>query len=363
MRTTVSFCLLLALAAGCSKQPTGTSAVTNPQPPKQSFQGGRTPAALGRPAQVTLIETTENRERGEIRAKSLSLLTAQQYDELDTLARKYRSSKECYADGIWKLKEVYEGLVPDDNESDSRWERRLAAIREWIKARPESITARVALADVLISYAWKARGNGYANTVSQNGWNLFRERLKESVQVLNDSRNFKETCPRWWSNMLSASLGLGVDRQTYQAVFNEAVKAEPANAGYYLQMAHYLLPRWHGKPNDIAVFLKSAADQIGGDDGDVLYARVAWYLQGIEGNVFDERNLSWERADHGFQVLEKRFPDSPLVRNGRAYIAVIGCPKTLLPRRLVAGLNGKIDPKTWTSRENFRRLTEDLFHG
>jgi hypothetical protein len=361
MRSTVSFSLLLALAAGCSKQPAGTSGVASPQPPKQSSQGAPSPAALGRPAQVTLIETTENKERHEIRAKSLALLDSQQYDELDTLARKYRTSKECYADGIWKLKEVYEGLVPDDNESDSRWERRLAAIREWIKAKPESITARVALADVLISYAWKARGNGYANTVSQNGWNIFRERLQESVQVLNNSRNFKETCPRWWSNMLSASLGLAADRQTYQGIFNEAVKAEPANAGYYLQMAHYLLPRWHGKPNDIAVFLKSAADQIGGDDGDVLYARVAWYLQGIEGNVFDARNLSWQRADHGFQVLEKRFPDSPLVRNGRAYIAVIGCPKTLLPRRLVAGLNGNIDPKTWTSRENFRRLTDDLF--
>lgn len=360
MRTTVSFCLL-ALAAGCSKQPAGTSADNYPQPPKQSSRVAPSPATLGRPAQLVLVETTENTERGEIRAKSLALLSGQKYDELDTLAGKYRTSKECYADGIWKLKEVYEGLVPDEKESDAQWERRLAAIRIWIKARPESITARVALADVLISYAWKARGSGYANTVSQNGWNLFDERLKESVQVLNDCKNFKDACPRWWSNMLRATLGLGVDRQTYQAVFNEAVKAEPANAGYYLQMAHYLLPRWHGKPNDIAAFLQKAADQIGGDDGDVLYARVAWYLQGIEGNVFDERNLSWERADHGFQVLEKRFPDSPLVQNGRAYIAVIGCPKTLLPRRLVAGLHGNIDPKTWTSRENFRRLTDDLF--
>jgi Domain of unknown function (DUF4034) len=358
MRSNISFCLLLAVVAGCSKQPAGT----NPQLPKQSSRVAPSPAALGRPAELTIVETTEDKERGEIRAKSLALLTAQRYDELDALASKYRSSKECYADGIWKLKEVYEGLVPDDKESDSQWERRLAAIREWIKAKPESITARVSLADVLISYAWKARGDGYANTVSQNGWKLFHERLKQSVQVMNDSKNFKESCPRWWSNMLRASLGLGVERQTYEAVFNEAVKAEPANAGYYVQMAHYLLPRWHGKPNDIAVFLKNAADKIGGDDGDVLYAQVAWYLQGIEGNIFDERNnLSWERADHGFQVLEKRFPNSPLVQNGRAYIAVIGCPKTLLPRRLVAGLNGNIDPKTWTSKQNFRRLTDDLF--
>jgi hypothetical protein len=161
--------------------------------------------------------------------------------------------------------------------------------------------------------------------------------------------------------MLTAALGLGADRRTYESIFNEAVKAEPAYAGYYLQMAYYLLPRWYGKPNDTATFLQDAADRIGGDEGDVLYARVAWYLQGIEGNVFEYRNLSWERADRGFQVLEKRFPDSALVKNGRAYIAVMGCTKTLLPRRLVASLNGNIDPQTWTSKENFRRLTENLF--
>jgi len=61
--------------------------------------------------------------------------------------------------------------------------------------------------------------------------------------------------------------------------------------------------------------------------------------------------------------MEKRFPGSALVRNGRAYIAVIGCPKTLLPRRLVKELDGKIDLKTWSSKENFRRLTDSLFQG
>jgi len=314
-------------------------------------------------AAITIVETPESRERSEIRAKSLALLTARQYDQLDALAQTHRASKECYADGLWKLKEVYAGLVPAKTNSERQWETQLTAIREWIKVKPESITARVALADTLVSYAWKARGSGYADTVTKNGWNLFGQRLTEAVQVLKDAKALKETCPRWWSVMLTTALGLGADKQTYEGLFAEAVKAEPANAGYYYQMAYYLLPRWHGKPDDTANFLQKAADQIGGDDGDLLYARAAWYLQGIEGNIFDERKLSWERADRGFQVMEKRFPGSALVRNGRAYIAVIGCPKTLLPRRLVSELDGKIDSKTWTSQENFRRLTDALFHG
>jgi hypothetical protein len=32
----------------------------------------------------------------------------------------------------------------------------------------------------------------------------------------------------------------------------------------------------------------------------------------------------------------------------------------LAPRKLVAALHGQIDPKVWTSKENFIRLTKDL---
>src|SRR6266404_521798 len=157
MRTSFAFFLLLGLAGGCSKKPIGTA--SNPQQPKQSSQAAAT--ALGRPAQLTIVETPESRERSEIRAKSLALLTARQYDQLDALAQTHRASKECYADGLWKLKEVYAGLVPAKTNSERQWETQLTAIREWIKVKPESITARVALADTLVSYAWEARGSGY----------------------------------------------------------------------------------------------------------------------------------------------------------------------------------------------------------
>src|SRR4051812_32718033 len=189
MRTTFTLCLLLALAGACSKEPIATA--RGRQQPKQSNEAA---VALGWPAQLTIVETPEDKERAEIRAESLALLTAGQYDTLDALARKHRGSKECYADGLWKLKEVYEGLVPAENNSETQWQARLAAIREWIKTKPESITARVALANTLVSYAWKARGGGYSDTVTQNGWKLFEQRLIEAMQVLKDSKALKETC-------------------------------------------------------------------------------------------------------------------------------------------------------------------------
>ena len=355
MRIISVSCLFLVLAVSCSKE-----RVSNTNPSKLPDQGAQAPVT--RP-DVTVVETSESKKGTEIRAQASELLVARNYDKLEEPADKYRASKECNGDGLWKLREVYAGMIPAAAKPAAEWETRLRVLREWIKAKPESITAHVALADALVCYAWKARGGGYAGTVTEDGWNLMGQRLNDAVQVLKEVKSTKEKCPFWWSVMLRACLGLGVEKDQYQKLFEQAIRSEPGFTGYYCQMAYYLLPRWHGEATDTANFLQRAADQIGGDDGDLLYARVAWYLQGIEGNVFDESKLSWERADKGFQVMEKMFGDSLFVRNGRAYMAVMGCPKTLLPRRLVTELDGKIDPKAWSTKENFNRLTKNLFPG
>jgi hypothetical protein len=312
-------------------------------------------------SQITLVQTPEHMEKTNIRADARAYLAAKDFVKLEQLATKYRTSKSCYANGIWKLGSVYGGMVPGTEKPDAEWEASLAALREWTEARPDSITARVALANALVDYGWKARGTGWANTVTETGWKLFGERLTAAVQVLKQASTLSEKCPYWWDVMFTATRGLGVKKPDYEALFRQAISFEPNCTGYYGKMAVYLLPRWGGKPGDLAAFAQESADKLGGDEGDMLYARIIWSAQSSSGNVFREADLSWERADRGFQIIEKRFPDSPYVQNGRAYIAVLGCGKTLAPRRLVEDLHGKIDPATWTSKENFIKLTRNLY--
>jgi hypothetical protein len=109
---------------------------------------------------------------------------------------------------------------------------------------------------------------------------------------------------------MSAALGLGIDKARYETLFQKAIASELDFSGFYFAKAYYLTPRWHGDPGDLAAFLQKAADQIGGEDVDLFYARVAWYVQRLTGNVFDDPTLSWARVDRGIEVMEKRFPDS-----------------------------------------------------
>lgn len=334
-------CLLLSVLMGCSK-------------------GANTRKHFIVPSEITVVETAEGKDRREIRAHAKELFVAKNYASLEQLANQYSNVKECYPDGMSRWAQILDGIKPGEEAPETEWKSHLVLLHEWVQSRPNSITARLALGDALIYYAWKARGSGYADTVTEDGWKVLNDRLIQAVKVLKEAGSLSEQCPRRWSLLMSAALGLGATKPQYQALFQNAISAEPGYTGYYFSMAYYLLPRWHGKPGEMEEFVKKSADEVGGDDGDLLYARLTYQLQKVSDNIFNESKLSWERADKGFEVMEKRFPGSLYVQNARAYIALVGCNRSHFPRILIGGLKGQIDAQVWKTKENFLRMTQHL---
>jgi hypothetical protein len=139
MKNKIICCLIPFLLLGCSKQ-------------QQVI-----PSTL--PFKVTVVKTPETKELIGLMTQVTTLLETKDYNQLDELAAKLRSSKEHNADGAWKLSEVYYalgvsnnifGMPMFDNIPDTAFEDRLADLRDWITAKPDSITARVALASVQV---------------------------------------------------------------------------------------------------------------------------------------------------------------------------------------------------------------------
>jgi hypothetical protein len=127
-----------------------------------------------------------------------ALLMREQFSELDKIADEVRSSKARFPGGSWKLSRFYDALdktLVRGYETDADWQNHLALIQRWTTARPQSITARLALADAYLAYAWAARGSGYANTVTDQGWRLFEERANKAAEILQDSATLTPQCP------------------------------------------------------------------------------------------------------------------------------------------------------------------------
>ena len=311
------------------------------------------------PFQITTVwPDDESKEMFGRNKLANNLIEATNYDELDELAGTFRSSKECYANGVWKLNDIYGGLVPSDKASEVDWQNRIAGLQDWVDAKPNSITARVSLANVLVNFAWKARGSGWANTVSEEGWQSFGNRLHQAMKVLNAAENLKTQCPYSWAVKMRAALGLQMDKDQFNDIFHQAVSCYSDYEPSYLQRAVYLMPRWYGGDGELEADLEKSANQIGGDDGDMLYAQVVWGLhaRASSPNVIEENHFSWPRVDKGFAVIEKRFPDSLAAKSERAYLAAYA-NDTRKTREYLAQTQGKADLVVWGTQDEYLKIS------
>src|SRR4030081_2540551 len=144
---------------------------------------------------------------------ALQMVKDKKYAELDCFADRVRSGKERLPDGRWKLDVFYSGLaspvIYPVHATEEDWNVHLKELGKWTLAKPKSITARVALAEALIGYAWYARGNGLADTVSNSGWKLFDDRVAEAKQILESAWKLPVKCPEWYAVMQTVALAQG----------------------------------------------------------------------------------------------------------------------------------------------------------
>ncbi len=343
-------CVLLGISAHSGAQ---TNASKLPSVPGSQL-GHDSMGFDNRMVELVVVEDADNKECKEIGAKARALLANRNFEELDKLADNLRTSKRVRANGTWLLFNLYTGLTPGSKADEADFETRLASLRAWIEARPESITARVALADTLISYAWLARGSGWANTVTETGWRLFAERIQQAVKVLDDARTLKAKCPVYWSVRLLAAMASSMERPDYDAMFEAAVRSEPDYEGFYYRRSIYLLPRWLGAPGELAEDTANSANKIGGRAGDRLYTQVVWGVHEYGGskNVLEENNFSWPRVDRGFQDIEKLYPASLAALSEHARLAVLAHDREQAHKCFEA-LNGRLVLSAWKSKQQF----------
>ncbi len=286
------------------------------------------------------------------------MLKDEKFAELDCVADRARANKERFSGGAWKIHELYGGLYepvqyPVKHATQDDWNNLLQRLQKWVTARPQSITARVALARTYITYAYDARGNGFANTVSDSGWKLFENRTTQAQQILDEASTLPTKCPEWYVDMLLVAQNQSWDADRARALFDEAFKFEP---GYYYDarvLASYLLPKWSGEEGATEKFTQDVADRVGGDQGDALYFEVASADYVICG-CGDNPKMSWERIEKGFDASEKLYGVSMLNLNRIAYLAThFGRTYPIVADKVLARIGDQWDEATWDTQQNF----------
>ncbi|HJS73842.1 MAG TPA: DUF4034 domain-containing protein [Vicinamibacteria bacterium] len=294
----------------------------------------------------------------------LTRVLARDYLSLDTLARELRSGKARFPGGEWKLRWFYVAFsqlgasrswypVPLLGESTD-WNEVRSRLEEWRDQMPESITPRVALAQYWIAYAWEARGTAFANKVRDEQWALFEERLNESAKVLAEARRLEEKCPEWWFAAQRIALGQGWERRRVSKLMEEAVTFEPEYYTFYSALAYHFAPRWHGRPGDWNKEISRWIERLGAPNGDVVYARVLWALRdlGLTDEVFERKEVDWDRAVRGFVALRRQHPDSLEVVSMFAFLSGTARDRAQA-RALMASIGNRMDRGVWRNQKQF----------
>lgn len=273
------------------------------------------------------------------------------FDALEKLAHEYRTEKTRNRNAGWLLDDFYEYLTNEiDSEDDVRDEEYFAQLEAWKKAKPDSITWRVVEAMSEINLAWRFRGSGTSDTVTQEGWEGFHEHLERAWDLLEAAEAHPVNDPEIYGAMIVTAMGLDMEEsstpmtvlgllwelfQNYltgagssnlmDQIMARGIESEPLYYDMYLRRLTSLLPRWGGSPAEVVAFAAFAADKTAELEGDSLYLRIAsatYYWEGRE-TFLDHYDFDWPRIRQGGDDLLELYPDTEYWLNRFALFACL----------------------------------------
>jgi hypothetical protein len=217
------------------------------------------------------------------------------------------------------------------------WKDRINLLKEWKKLSPNSVTAKVALAESFVNYGWFVRGSGFAYTVSEDASGFLHQQLDLAEQELLDNGELGLKCPRGYRTMLWIAMANGWSTDKYDELFEEAIKSEPNYIQFYIVKSERLLPKWRGEKGEWGNFVESIPNklaELNSDESDMLYFIVAANKITDSSVANDWVTLSKERVQKGFNELEKKYGLDSYRLNQYAQFScrrndVIPCKETL----------------------------------
>jgi hypothetical protein len=313
------------------------------------------PAAADLSATMALISETDPEKYAEgVRL----MLEQERFRVLDDVSAGERTNRTRFAGGEWKLNTFYEavasptgkgrGVVPDWNAYRERLNR-------WVGMQPGSITARVAVGQAELMYAWQLRGPGEAGTIAPERWRLFTETLKQAESIMNRASDLPAKCPEWYNVMLQIGRAKAWEPADLNTLFQRAVAFEPQYFYFYQQQALALTPKWRGQEGDVEKFAEEQANRVGGKPGDILYWLIAQSVMGNPELAKMPQHFVWSRALVGYQALVQQYGASVVRQNQIAFMAA-RFGDYMAADDMFAQVGDHWDKVTWGTQEYFEKV-------
>jgi hypothetical protein len=262
------------------------------------------------------------------------------FESLERLHREVDGPGKLDADGLARIQRFREGVgqvVRDLRETGDAYLVELEALTlRWATERPLSALAHTLHARTLVARAWAYRGDGFARSVTPEGWRQFALHLDRAARHLASVDAVVETDSSAHRELLVVGRGLGWSLAQQQRIAERGLRANPDDIGLWGQLVVSALPKWQGDAAEVDRVIRRAAQATQGRRGDDLYARL--YADAADGDfshaLFEDSRADWPRMRKGFRDMLQRWPDSTLNWNRFAYVACLARDRETLSEAL-----------------------------
>ena len=142
----------------------------------------------------------------------------------------------------------------------------------WVERAPDEPMAWLARGAYGVGWAWAARGGGYAETVSEEQWELFFERLNRAESDLMRAAEMDPQDPLPWSHMLVSGRGLQVPTEELRMRLDEVQSRRPWLVEAHMQLLQSLCAKWFGSDEESLEFARATSREA--PEGAAVHALV-----------------------------------------------------------------------------------------
>jgi len=294
-------------------------------------------------------------ETQDIVSEVSDLLVKKDFDRLEKIVSTLREGKVRSKGGNWQLNYYYENLSQRwTGFTPSREEWLYGIFDEWMEKKPESVTPRIAKAKAYIDFAWEARGEDYAYTVTKAGWEKCFEKLGEAQKLLVKAEKLYPSDPEIYALRLEIGRITNKSRKEMESIFQKGIEVERAYYPLYHEMATTLMPQWDGDKGELEAFMARAVELTKETEGESFYPRIGdMVFRYYTFEEFQQKfNISYERLRKGYWDLLDRYPQSSYYLNSFCYMACLNNDKDTA-RKLFARIGQDCDPEAWRGQNIF----------
>jgi hypothetical protein len=278
--------------------------------------------------------------RAELKTESARLLERGDIAAYDQRATELRRSGERTPAGIWKLSLFYKGPDnwPAPQPDAPIWTRIEAATEAYLREHPDSPSAIVAHARILVSHAWMYRGSGWGRDLSDSQRNGFDTLLERAREVLDQHREVGSGDPEWYSLRLQVMTGQNIDKATIWSLAREALDHEPTYQPIDYVAANAFLPKWGGSAAQLQQFVALAVAKSSAAQGSQAYARIMFNIARADPEpvaALAQAGVQWPVLRASLREIAAEYPDLWNLNAERAMACLIGTQadyNAVLPR-------------------------------